>query len=159
MAASGMLSPTTQVVAFSVAATGAATVTTINGATPAVTSSFALNFAEGYYAELVVTTSAGTVDIALQHSTDNGATFRTLPLKFAQSASANATTSYVLIFKPAIGTADAAAAPVPALTGSAVSTNFPFNYKMLRAYATLGTAGATVFTINFTTTAKGNIVQ
>ena len=106
-----------------------------------------------------MTTSAGTVDIALQHSTDGGTTYRTLPLKFVQSTAASATTVGVLIFKPAIGINDAASTPVPALTGAAVATNFPFNYKNLRAYATLGTAGATVFTINFTMTPKGNIVQ
>jgi hypothetical protein len=157
--ASGLISPSTQVVTFSVAATGAATVTAINGAVPSSGASFSLNFAEGYYAELVVPTSTGTVDVALQHSTDNGATFRTLPLKFAQSAAASTTTSSVLIFKPAIGLSDAAAAPVPALTGAAVATNFPFNYKVLRAFATLGTAGATVFSIAFTMTPKGDIIQ
>jgi len=159
MSASGLIQNTTQVVTFSVAATGAATITSINGQTPSQTAYFALKFAEGYYAELVVPTSAGTVDVALQHSTDGGLTFRTLPLKFAQSAAASATTSSVLIFKPAIGLSDAAAAPVPALTGAAVSTNVPFNLKYVRAFATLGTGGATVFSIYFTMTPKGNVVQ
>ena len=159
MSASSLISPVTQIVTFSVAATGAATVTAINGATPASGASFALPFAEGYYAELVVPTSAGTVDVALQHSIDGGVTFRTIPLKFAQSAAASATATSVLIFKPMIGLSDAAVAPVPALTGAAVATNFPFQYRTLRAFATLGTAGATVFSIAFTMTPKGNVVQ
>jgi hypothetical protein len=159
MSASGMLQPNSQVVTFSIAATGAATVTSINGSTPASGASFALKYAEGYTAELLVTTSAGTVDVALQHSTDGGTTFRTLPLKFAQSASASATASSLLIFKPAIGLSDAATAVTPALTGTAVATNLPFNYKVLRAFATLGTAGATVFSIIFTVTPKGNVIQ
>ena len=46
MATSGLISPSTQSVTFSVAATGAATVTAINGATASGTS-FALKFAEG----------------------------------------------------------------------------------------------------------------
>lgn len=159
MSASGLIQPTTYNVAFTAAVTGAATVVSVNGAVPAVTSSFQLKFAEGYYAELVVPTSAGTVDVALQHSTDNGVTFRTLPLKFAQSTAASPTTASVLIFKPAIGLSDAAAAPVPALTGAAVATNFPFNIKLLRPYVTLGTAGTTNFNIIFTMTQKGNVVQ
>lgn len=159
MSASGMITPSTWVYTFSVAATGAATLTAVNGATPASGASFALPFAEGYYAELVVPTSTGTVDVALQHSIDNGATFRTIPLKFAQSAAASATATSVLIFKPFVGLSDAAAAPVPALTGAAVATNAPFNYRTLRAFATLGTAGATIFSIAFTMTAKGNVVQ
>jgi hypothetical protein len=159
MSASGLLIPSTQVVTFSVAATGAATVTSINGQVPASGTSFSLLYGESYYAELVVPTSTGTVDVALQHSTDNGVTFRTLPLKFAQSTAASATTASVLIFKPAVGLSDAAAAPVPALTGAAVSTNFPFNIKAVRAFATLGTAGATVFSIYFTASQKGNITQ
>lgn len=159
MSASGLLASNSQVVTFSVAATGAATVTLINGTNPASGTSFALKYAEGYTAELLVTTSAGTVDVALQHSTDAGVTFRTLPLKFAQSATASATASSLLIFKPAIGLSDAAVAVTPALTGTAVATNFPFNYKVMRAFATLGTAGATVFSIVFTVTPKGNVVQ
>lgn len=159
MSAASILTPTSQVVTFSVAATGAATVTSINGTTPASGTSFALKYAESYTAELLVTTSAGTVDVALQHSTDNGATFRTLPLKFAQSATASATASSLLIFKPAVGLSDAAIAVTPALTGTAVATNFPFNFKTMRAFATLGTAGATVFSIVFTMASKGTVVQ
>lgn len=155
--ASGLLQPTTQVVTFSVAATGAATVTAINGATPTVSTFFALKYAESYYAELIVGTSAGTVDVALQHSTDNGVTFRTLPLKFGQSTVAGSVSA--LLFKPAIGLSDAAQAITPALTGAAVATNIPFNIKAVRAYATLGTGGATTFTIAFTMQPKGNIVQ
>jgi hypothetical protein len=146
MSASGLLTPTSKVVSQSIAATGAGT-------------AFALPFAEGYYASLLVTTSQGTVDVALQDSPDSGTTWRTLPLKFTQSASSSATTSYGLAFKPAIGLSDAAAVATPALTGTAVATNMPFNIKYVRPYVTLGSAGTTVLSITFTMTPKGNVVQ
>lgn len=155
MSASSLIQPSTQVVSFSVAVTGASTV--LSGGIPNQTGFFQLKHGEGYYAELQVATSTGTVDIALQHSTDGGTTWKTLPLKFTQSAAAGSVSA--LAFKAAIGLSDAAAAVAPALTGTAAAANIPFNLKMVRAYATLGTPGATTFNIAFNMTPKGSVVQ
>ena len=157
MSASGLLYPGTQIVNFTANATGAVTITGINGAVPASAAFFALKMAEGYYAELVVTASTGTVDAALQQSTDGGLTFRTLPLKFGQLAGGPGST--VLAFKPMIGLSDPAYAGSPALTGAATAVNVPFNLKFVRLFVTLGTAGATTGQIVFTLNPKGQVVQ
>jgi len=140
-----LLKPTTQNVTQTIAATGAGT-------------AFVLKQAESYYAEVVLTTSAGTVDIALQHSTDSGATWQTLPLKFGQVAAAPGNSSPIS-FKTMAGLSDAATAFTPALTGAAQAANVPFNIAMVRPYVTLGTAGATTFSIRFTMMAKGTTVE
>lgn len=159
MSASGYLNSGTQIVNFTAAATGAVTITSINGvAVPANASGFfSTKFAEGYLAELVLTASTGTVDGALQHSTDGGITFRTLPLKFAQVAAGPG--SAMLAFKPMIGLSDIAYAGTPALTGAAVAINIPFQQKAVRLFLTLGTAGTTTGQLILTLNPKGNVLQ
>ena len=155
---SSLIQNVSQIVAFTVAATGAVTITSVNGIAPqpGMTQWFVLRFAEGYLAELVLTASAGAVDGVLRHSTDGGVTFRPLPLKFAQLATPG---TAALVFKPVIGLSDAAFVPTGATTGAAVAANFPFNSKFLQLYLTLATPGTTSGQLIFTMTAKGNTVE
>lgn len=108
-----------------------ATTATVTG------TSFTLPIADAYLAVLDVGAATGTsptLDVALQHSPDNGTSWYTVE-KFAQ---VTATGQRQLSFSPNVALAQAATEGAIANTGSAVAANAPIIYSNCRILMTVG---------------------
>jgi hypothetical protein len=108
-----------------------ATTATITGA------SFVLPIADSYTAIVDVGTATGTsptLDVAFQHSPDNGTSWYT----FAKFAQITATGQRQLVFTPQVAVNQAASEGAIANTGAAVALNTPIVYSAVRVLATVG---------------------
>jgi hypothetical protein len=119
----------------------AATIATITG------TSFALPIADSYTAILDVGAATGTtptLDVAFQHSPDNGTHWYT----FAKFAQVTALGQRSLIFTPSVAFSQAASEQAIANTGTAVAINSPIVYSNVRVLATVGGTTPSFATIN-----------
>ena len=118
-----------------------ATTATITG------TSFVLPIADSYTAVVDVGAATGTsptLDVAFQHSPDNGVHWYTFA-KFAQITAAGQRS---LIFTPQVAMNQAASEQAIANTGSAVAINSPVIYSAVRVLATVGGTTPSFATIN-----------
>jgi hypothetical protein len=118
-----------------------ATTATLTGA------SFQLPIADSYTAILDVGAATGTsptLDVAFQHSPNNGVTWYT----FAKFAQVTAVGQRSLIFTAQVAMNQAASEQAIANTGAAVAINSPIVYSSVRVLATVGGTTPSFATIN-----------
>lgn len=122
-------------------AASTATTATLTGA------SFQLPIADAYLCILdtgAATGTSPTLDVALQHSPDNGSHWYT----FAKFAQVTAAGQRSLIFTPQVAVSQAASEAAIANTGSAVAVNLPIIYGNVRILSTVGGTTPSFATIN-----------
>jgi hypothetical protein len=119
----------------------AATTATITG------NSFQLQVADAYNFILDVGAATGTtptLDVAFQHSPNNGVTWYT----FAKFAQVTAAGQRSLVFTPQVSVNQAASEGAIITTGAAVALNAPVVYSNVRILATVGGTTPSFATIN-----------
>jgi hypothetical protein len=118
-----------------------ATTATVTGTT------FQLPVSDAYQLILDVGAATGTsptLDVALQHSPNNGVTWYT----FAKFAQVTAAGQRSLVFTPQVSVNQAASEAAIANTGSAVAQNVPVIYSNVRVLATVGGTTPSFATVN-----------